>query len=79
MFSIHRSKGTLKTVQNISTWGSIPRNFKLDPTGRYLFAANQKTNNIIVFSVDSKSGRLTPTGKKIDVRAPVCILFAKSL
>jgi 6-phosphogluconolactonase len=76
VFAIDRGKGTLKTVQNISTGGSIPRNFKIDPTGRYLFAANQKTNNIVVFSVDSETGILTPTGKTVEVRAPVCILFS---
>jgi len=79
VFSIDAKKGTLKTVQTISTGGSIPRNFKLDPTGRYLLAANQKTNKIAVFSVDPKKGLLTPTGKAIDVFAPVCIIFTAAL
>ena len=28
----------------------MPRNFKIDPTGKYLLAANQLIQNIVVFS-----------------------------
>ncbi len=70
---------TLKLVQIIPTGGSIPSNLKIDPTGRYLPAANQKTNNIAVFSVDSKTGRLTPTTRTINAPAPACIVFAPAL
>ena len=79
VFAINRKQGTLKAVQTISTGGSTPRNFKIDPTGRYLWAANQKTNKIVVFSLDRRTGQLTPTGKTIDVTAPVCVIFATGL
>ena len=39
-------------------------------------AANQGTNNIVTFAVASDSGKLTPTGAKVDVPKPVCIQFA---
>ena len=47
----------------------------IDPTGRYLLAANQGSNNIVVFRIHPSSGRLTPTGQVLDVPSPVCIKF----
>src|SRR3954469_11947251 len=51
--------GDLALEQTISTGGDWPRNFSLDPSGRWLLAANQKSNSIVVFSRDQSSGRLT--------------------
>ena len=53
----------------------MPRNFKLDPTGEYLLAANQLSNNVVVFKIDPSTGQLTKTGKEIAVDTPVCIQF----
>ena len=55
----------------------MPRNFKIDPTGAYLFSANQLTNNIVVLKIDGATGRLTRTGKELKVDTPVCIQFAR--
>ncbi len=73
VYAVDPAKGTLTTVQNVPTQGNIPRNFALDPSGRYLVVANQKSDNMVVF--DMKNGQLTPAGQTIDVGAPVCILF----
>ena len=62
-----------KPVQHISTGGVQPRNFTLDKSGKWLLAANQRTGNIAVFQVDAATGRLTDTGKRIEVGAPVCL------
>ena len=59
------------------TQGKIPRSFEIDPTGKFLFAANQKSDNIVVFRIDPKTGRLTPTGQVLDVGSPVCVKFLK--
>ena len=45
------------------------------PTGKYLLAANQDSENVVVFHLDPATGRLTPTGQTIEVGAPVCVLF----
>jgi 6-phosphogluconolactonase (cycloisomerase 2 family) len=34
------------------------------------------TNSIVTFAVAADSGKLTPTGAKVDVPKPVCIQFA---
>ena len=43
-------KGTLTPVEFDShSKGKTPRNFGIDPTGRYLIAANQDSNSLVVF------------------------------
>lgn len=75
VFAIARDKGTLTPVEYTPTGGKTPRSFEIDPTGKLLFAENEKSDNIIVFRIDQMTGRLTPTGKVIDVASPVCVKF----
>jgi 6-phosphogluconolactonase (cycloisomerase 2 family) len=49
-------KGTLKAVEYISTEGKTPRSFAIDPASSYLFAADQGSNKIVVFRIDSQTG-----------------------
>jgi 6-phosphogluconolactonase len=67
--------GRLKLVQNQSTQGKTPRGFGIDPSGRWFFAANQDSDNIILFEIDQQTGHLSPTGKSIEVGSPVCVKF----
>lgn len=67
--------GKLTTVGNESTQGKTPRNFAIDPSGNFLFAANQNSDTIVAYKIDKKTGKLTATGTKIEVPAPVCIVF----
>ena len=66
----------LEMVEIVATGGQEPRNFTLDPTGRWLLAANQQSDTITVFSRDASTGKLTPTGTRIASNTPVCLLFA---
>ena len=59
----------------VSTEGDWPRNFSLDPTGRWLLVANQRSDSIVVFGRDQESGRLTPTQQRIALPSPVCLRF----
>jgi 6-phosphogluconolactonase len=53
----------------------MPRNFAIDPTGSYLFSANELTGNVLLFRIDDQTGRLTPTKTEVKVDVPVCITF----
>ncbi len=53
--------------------GAQPRNFMVDPTGRFLLAASQGGNTIQVFVINKNYGLLQDTGVKIDVEKPVCL------
>ena len=67
--------GELRLDQVVSTEGSWPRNFSLDPTGRWLLVANQKSESVVVFARDLLSGRLTATRQRLELRAPACVRF----
>lgn len=75
VFSVAGSTGALALEQVVSTDGDWPRNFSLDPTGRWLLVANQRSNSIVVFARDAASGKLTPTRRRIAVPSPVCLRF----
>jgi 6-phosphogluconolactonase len=75
VFSIDAAKGTLTPVEITPTGGKEPRNFVIDPRGTLLFAENQNSSNIVIFRIDQTTGRLTPTGKVLDVATPVCVRF----
>ncbi|AWA31498.1 6-phosphogluconolactonase [Flavobacterium magnum] len=66
----------LRFTQRLKTMGQGPRNFAIDPTGKYLLVAHQYTNNIVIFDIDKTNGKLTFSGKMIPLCAPVCLVFA---
>ena len=74
-FSVDPVKGTLTLKDEYPTMGKTPRNFAIDPTGKFLLAANQESNNIVIFRIDSTTGALNPTGEIAEVPAPVYITF----
>ena len=53
--------------------GMHPRNFMIDPTGRFLLVANRDSNSIQIFIINKNFGLLQDSGVKIDVPQPVCL------
>jgi len=74
-FAIDQKTGKLSLVEIEKTGGRTPRSFGIAPGGNHLLAANQNTNDVFVFEIDAKSGELKPTGTKIEVPKPVCVIF----
>jgi 6-phosphogluconolactonase len=68
----------LTPIGHQSTGGKTPRNFNIDPSGRFLLAANQGSDTIVAFRVDPETGKLEPTGSSVNVPKPVCILFDRA-
>lgn len=64
--------GEMKHVQTISSGGRTPRNFSLTPNNNFLIAANQDSDNLVVFIIDSLTGMLTKVDEQY-VPTPVCI------
>jgi 6-phosphogluconolactonase len=52
-----------------------PRNFNLDPTGRWMLVASQDGDNVAVFAIDPETGLPKPTGNTVKVGRPVCVKF----
>lgn len=69
--------GQLTFQGTTSTQGKTPRNFRIDPTGQYLLAANQESSNIVIFKIDPQTGALNPTGTVLEIPNPICIKFAR--
>jgi len=76
VFSVAESTGGLALAQVVSTEGEWPRNFSLDPSGRWLLVANQRSDAVVVFGRDPENGRLTPMHQPIVIPSPVCLRFA---
>lgn len=75
IYKISKSTGELSFSAHQSTLGKNPRNFSIDPSGKYVLIANQNSDNVIVFKRDAVSGKLTPTGEQINVPKPSCLQF----
>lgn len=73
-FSVDK-KGRLELKSQVSTLGDGPRNFAISPDGKFVLVAHQFSNTIVVFNRNAKTGALSDSGKRIDVGAPVCIVF----
>ena len=67
--------GKLEFVDRIKSGGKGPRNFVIDPTGKFLLVGHQYTNDIVVFKRNTASGKLSETKQKVSVCAPVCLVF----
>lgn len=76
-FKILKS-GKLEFVERVPTLGNGPRNFAIDPSGNFLLVGHQYTNNVIIFKRDKETGKLTDTGKKMELCSPVCLVFTEN-
>jgi 6-phosphogluconolactonase len=65
----------LTLLETVPAEGRIPRNFALDPTGRWMLVAHQDSNSVAVFEVLPGEGRLRFTGQRVAAGAPVCVRF----
>lgn len=74
VFKRNTSDGTIKKIQSVPVHGDWPRNFTIDPTGKFLLVANQKSNNISVFWILS-TGKLAFKDSSTRLPSPVCLLF----
>lgn len=65
----------LTPVQHFPSGGEFPRFAGLDPTGKYFLSCNKKSHNVLVYRVDSETGKLTDTGSKIQIPWCTCIAY----
>jgi 6-phosphogluconolactonase len=75
IFAVDESTGRLNRVDVVRTGGSGQRELNIEPAGRFLFACNTGSNDVIAFAIDANTGRLTPAAKTT-VQRPMVIDFA---
>ena len=68
--------GKLTLAGHTSCGGEWPRNFVIDPSGKYILVGNQKSGNISLFSIDEKTGLPVEPGKDYKITSPVCLKFS---
>lgn len=62
--------GMLSEVGIYHTTGMTPRHFKFDPSGQWMLAANQDSNQVATFRFNVASGEMMPTGVQLSVPSP---------
>lgn len=73
IYRINNTDGKLTSLGFQSTLGKAPRNFSIDPSGNFLLAENQNSDEIVIFNRNSTTGLLSDSGKRIAIGKPVCI------
>lgn len=53
----------------------IPRNFNVDPSGKWMLIASQDGHKVGVWEIDPKTGLGKETGEAVTVGSPVCVKF----
>ena len=65
--------GRIKEIDRIHSGGEIPRAINFDIIGDMLYAANQRSGNVVQFRVDGATGYPVHTGYDVQLNFPVCI------
>ncbi|WP_183576027.1 lactonase family protein [Mucilaginibacter sp. X5P1] len=73
VYSINADNGQLTYVSRSSTLGKGPRDFSIDPQGKFLIVANQNSDSIYVYRLDKKTGSLTGVVSNLNIGNPVCL------
>jgi 6-phosphogluconolactonase len=73
IYAVDPQGGTLMSVGHQSSLGVKPRDFCIDPTGKFLVVANQDSDDLVIFKRNLEAGTLTPTGNPVEVGSPVCV------
>jgi 6-phosphogluconolactonase len=69
------NNGLLTLAGHTSCGGNWPRNFAIDPEGKFLLAANQKSDNIVIYKINPSTGLPSDSIQNIVITAPACIKF----
>ena len=60
-FSADQTTGALTLIEHEPSRGRTPRDFDMDPDGRFIVVANQQSSSVAAFRIET-DGKLTPLG-----------------
>lgn len=67
--------GTLAKVNEVREKIANPRDFNLDPSGKFMIVGNQKTNDLTLLTVDPETGKLAYKSTSGNIAGPSCFEF----
>ena len=74
-FDFDEASGAISPWFDIPSGGDKPRDFAFSPCGRWIVAANQNDDTIILWDIDWKEGRGRDTGFRVKLGTPSCVRF----
>jgi 6-phosphogluconolactonase len=69
-----RSVSRLQVMEHVPNW---PRDFNLDPTGKLMLVAGERSDEIRLYTVNPENGLLSETSGMVHLPAPASILFVQ--
>ncbi len=69
----------MKLLKRYPTLGKTPREFAMDPSGRWLIVGNQESDSAYFFRRDPQTGEVTSDPKKLTIGSPVDFKFVPPL
>jgi 6-phosphogluconolactonase len=73
LFAFDRISESLNYIASYPTGGLTPRDFTIDPTGKWLLVAHQDSDTIAIFNVNSYNGTLSLFNTVENIKSPVCL------
>lgn len=73
-YAVEDGGATLRLVDSTPVGGDFPRDVAFDPEQNLIFAGNQRSGTVTVFTVDPDTGALTASGTPFAAPMPVCVL-----
>lgn len=74
-FGFEASNHRVEPLGHVSSGGRTPRDLAIDPSGRWLLAANQDSDSVVVFDLDGGDRIPKEVGVAARVSQPTCIAF----
>jgi 6-phosphogluconolactonase len=69
-----REDGSLEPERAVPSEGVMPRDFAIDPTGAYLLACHQESDNLVIFHIDRTTGALEKI-REYEALSGVCVII----
>ena len=73
LFGFDPISESLNYIASYPTGGLTPREFTIDPTGKWLLVAHQDSDTIAIFNVNSYNGTLSLFNTVENMKSPVCL------
>ena len=78
LFEFDPIQESLNYIASCPTGGRTPRDFTIDPTGKWLLVAHQDSDTISIFNVNSYNGTLSFHKTVNNIESPVCLAWLPS-